>query len=379
MFKKCTCRSWLAVLFLLIILVFTGCESDDRMEGILYTDGIDVSTAVIDGFTVTPTEDAIYYTGPQGPQGETGEQGPQGDTGATGPQGDTGPQGPAGADGADGQGFTSRGAWESGQDYAAYDVVTYSGSTYECYLAITGSTSDPATDTDHFRLWAAKGDTGDTGATGPAGADGADGEDGQGFTWCGEWDYSLSSDYTYPGISYTISAENYPSEAGSMLFDNNFTSSKWYESASSTAWVRVDFGSGNAYAINAMSMTSANDYPGRDPKDWQLLGSNNDSDWDTIGTTTGADFVDRFETQYFVYSNTTAYRYIKWNITANSGDGQCQAEEIELFIASNSDTFYPYDIVYYSNSAFICTSEITNGQSPLSDTDHWDVFAGDGS
>ena len=60
------------------------------------------------------------------------------------------------AGGGDGQGYTSRGAWTSGQDYAAYDIVTDGGQTFECYLGISNSTTAPASDTTHFRIWIGK-------------------------------------------------------------------------------------------------------------------------------------------------------------------------------------------------------------------------------
>lgn len=67
--------------------------------------------------------------------------------------------GAQGAKGNTGQGFTYRNAWVSGTSYAAYDVVTYSGSTYVCILAVSGSTI-PSSDSSHWTLTASKGDTG---------------------------------------------------------------------------------------------------------------------------------------------------------------------------------------------------------------------------
>jgi len=66
---------------------------------------------------------------------------------------------PRGNTGATGQGFTYRNAWVSGTSYAAYDVVTYNGSTYVCILAVSGSTI-PSSDSSHWTLTASKGDTG---------------------------------------------------------------------------------------------------------------------------------------------------------------------------------------------------------------------------
>lgn len=65
--------------------------------------------------------------------------------------GAVGPQGPTG------QGYTFRGAWVSGQNYAAYDTVTDAGSSYVCIQAINNSTTPPGSDPTNFTLIAAKG------------------------------------------------------------------------------------------------------------------------------------------------------------------------------------------------------------------------------
>ncbi len=136
------------------------------------------------------TTGATGATGPQGPKGDTGAQGmqgipgPTGATGATGPAGSgtgsgsvgatgaTGPQGPqgvpgtagaAGAPGAAGQGFAFRGAWAASTAYKPYDVVTYSGQTYESSTTFTSSTSFNAA---NWNLLAAMGAPGAQGAAG---------------------------------------------------------------------------------------------------------------------------------------------------------------------------------------------------------------------
>lgn len=63
-------------------------------------------------------------------------------------------------------GFTPRGAWSSGANYATNDVVSLSGSSY---LAIQASTNqNPATQTAYWLVLASKGDTGTGDVTGPA-------------------------------------------------------------------------------------------------------------------------------------------------------------------------------------------------------------------
>lgn len=150
-------------------------------------------------------------TGPAGPKGDTGAQGPKGDTGATGatgatgdrgPQGDPGPRGEQGPQGEPGPvgpaGLNWRGTWDPDAEYAADDVVAYTGDngTTSSYFAVAASMGEPPAEGESTEVWAIlaqegprgpqgpagepgpKGDTGATGATGPKGETGATGATG---------------------------------------------------------------------------------------------------------------------------------------------------------------------------------------------------------
>lgn len=116
--------------------------------------------------------------GTQGPTGATGAQGPTGPTGATGAPG---PVGPAG--------LNWEGAWVSGTSYVADDAVGYSGASYFCINATSGTTT-PDLDTANWALLASQGAVGPqgpqgiqgiqgiAGATGPAGPTGPTGPTG---------------------------------------------------------------------------------------------------------------------------------------------------------------------------------------------------------
>ena len=110
-------------------------------------------------------------TGPQGPQGQIGPAGPQGATGAQGlqgPPGVDGAQGPQGPQGAAGQGFNFRAAFDNTASYAAYDVVSFNGSTYNAKAAT--NPGDPAPDVNpNWSVMAQQGAAGPAGAAGPQG------------------------------------------------------------------------------------------------------------------------------------------------------------------------------------------------------------------
>ncbi|MEV5407313.1 GH92 family glycosyl hydrolase [Thermopolyspora sp. NPDC052614] len=78
------------------------------------------------------------------------------------------------------------------------------------------------------------------------------------------------------------------------------------------------------------AITSANDIPDRDPRDWQVQGSQDGRNWTTLDTRTGETFDARFQRKEYRFENTTAYAYYRLNITANRGAGIIQLAEWEL-------------------------------------------------
>ncbi len=124
---------------------------------------------------------ATGATGPQGPIGLTGAPGPQGvggilgapgstgptgPIGSTGPIGLTGPQGSTGPQGTAGPGFNFRNAFDPTATYSPYDVVTYSGSTYDALAAIAPGGATPDINTS-WSLMAQQGAKGAAGVAGP--------------------------------------------------------------------------------------------------------------------------------------------------------------------------------------------------------------------
>ena len=78
------------------------------------------------------------------------------------------------------------------------------------------------------------------------------------------------------------------------------------------------------------ALTSANDAPGRDPQDWTLEGSQDGQSWTVLDTQTGQSFGERFQTKEYAFSNSTAYRHYRLNVTRNHGDGILQLAELQL-------------------------------------------------
>jgi predicted alpha-1,2-mannosidase len=124
----------------------------------------------------------------------------------------------------------------------------------------------------------------------------------------------------------TASGENPPNEVARNLIDRSL-STKWLTFADH-GWVQFRFT--DPVAVDDYALSSANDSPGRDPRDWTLQGSQDGHSWTTLDTRAGEDFADRFKTREFSFSNSQAYRYYRLDISANHGDSATQLSEVQL-------------------------------------------------
>jgi hypothetical protein len=110
------------------------------------------------------------------------------------------------------------------------------------------------------------------------------------------------------------------------LIDNNVRTK--YLTFHASGWIQYQ---ANArYNVTGYTITSANDYPERDPHNWTLQGSNDGNNWTTVDSRSGEAFTDRFQTRTFSFSNSGAYSYYRFNMSNNSGT-ILQLGEIELF------------------------------------------------
>ncbi|GGW84814.1 discoidin domain-containing protein [Alteromonas halophila] len=138
--------------------------------------------------------------------------------------------------------------------------------------------------------------------------------------------------------SATITARNSISDNENQFkaFDGD-PSTKWldhndYEGAPTVedpSWIEIQFA--EAHAVNTLYITSANDAPGRDPQNFNLLASNDGETWVTLAEFVGVNFDERFERQAFRFSNGLEYSHYRLNITKNRNDDQLmQLAEIAL-------------------------------------------------
>ena len=119
---------------------------------------------------------------------------------------------------------------------------------------------------------------------------------------------------------------SFPPEGAAQLVDNN-NQTKWLDFAASS-WIECQLAS--SATVLQYSLTSANDYPTRDPQDWQLLGSNDGQNWTVVDSRSGQSFSGRFTTNNYSVATPNAYTYYRLDITSNSGDWITQIAELTL-------------------------------------------------
>ena len=130
-------------------------------------------------------------------------------------------------------------------------------------------------------------------------------------------------DVTSQVAHVTASLQNPPNEVAANLADAD-VNTKWFAGAT-TGWVTYELP--QATTVVSYAVASANDSPGRDPRDWQLQGSSDGTSWTTLDTRVNQGFSDRFLTREYAVDNHTAYRFYRLNITANAGDPAIQLAE----------------------------------------------------
>jgi fibronectin type III domain protein/F5/8 type C domain-containing protein len=115
-------------------------------------------------------------------------------------------------------------------------------------------------------------------------------------------------------------------EGAENAFDGSAYSK--YLTGDTSTWLQYELEAA-ATAVR-YTLTSANDAPDRDPRNWDLLASPDGNRWVILDSRTDQTFTNRYQAQSFTVTNTTAYRFYRLDITANNGSGQTQLAEFQL-------------------------------------------------
>ncbi|MFT4093878.1 MAG: DUF1735 domain-containing protein [Niabella sp.] len=139
--------------------------------------------------------------------------------------------------------------------------------------------------------------------------------------------YDLTSQATL-----TVSDENKygstASEGSPKLVDGSVDTKFLSFSYSANFWMQLSFS--EAVLIDAYDMTSANDASERDPKTWELVGSNDGTTWVSLDVRTSELFADRLLTRRFNISSPGSYKYYRLKVTENGGATLFQQAEWRL-------------------------------------------------
>ncbi|MBU6535545.1 GH92 family glycosyl hydrolase [Streptomyces mayonensis] len=106
-------------------------------------------------------------------------------------------------------------------------------------------------------------------------------------------------------------------EVKDNLADNEPTT-KWLTFAP-TGWVEFDLDAPTK--IVKYALTSANDHPERDPRDWTLKGSADGENWQTLDTRSGETFGEPFTTKTYDLAEAAEFQHFRLEFTKNNGAG----------------------------------------------------------
>lgn len=126
--------------------------------------------------------------------------------------------------------------------------------------------------------------------------------------------------------SVAASEENGPGEAAVRLIDGD-PATKWLTHANSGS---VEYRFDAPVVMTDYALTTANDAPERDPKDFSVEASNDGSTWTTLDQRTGQVFDTRQKQYAFTTSNTTAFSRYRLVIAANAGGSLTQLADWDV-------------------------------------------------
>lgn len=136
----------------------------------------------------------------------------------------------------------------------------------------------------------------------------------------------IQGDITDQLKEITVSGENPPNETKDKLIDRDLNT-KWLIKEK-TASIQMKLS--EAESVVKFALTSANDFEGRDPRDWTFSGSQDGKNWTPLDKRTDEVFKDRFQTKIYELENQEKYLYYRLDITKNGGEPMIQLAEIQL-------------------------------------------------
>ena len=180
----------------------------------------------------------------------------------------------------------------------------------------------------------------------------------------------VTVDLTDNGGSYAVSHTPVNNnESGAKLFDNT-SSTKYCTFINASDEVTMTYNSTQSARLTSYTITSGNDFDGRDPKNWRLEGSNNGSSWTTIDTRSNQTFASRFQKNTYNVTTSQEFSQYRLVVTARKDASATvfQISEIELF-----------GLVAQSPTAFATENVTAIEETPAVDTGMFNVYTINGT
>ena len=133
-----------------------------------------------------------------------------------------------------------------------------------------------------------------------------------------QYQFMISGHMPDPGL-ITARGENPPNETKDKAFDNN-VNTKWLDfvapdGSTNFSWIQLAYSGEETHVVNQYALTSANDAPERDPQDWRIYGVDGTGALTLLDTHTNQTFSSRLQKLTFAFTNTTAFRGYRLEIT----------------------------------------------------------------
>jgi len=122
-------------------------------------------------------------------------------------------------------------------------------------------------------------------------------------------------------------------------------------------WLQYDFGVGNEKIIQKYRLSSSLSLPERAPKAWRLEGSADGVTWVTLDTQSNQTSWTRGTYNSYEFTNSTAYRYYRLNISENNGGGVTDLDEWQMMEKVEN--------VYMTSNGTVTMSGIASDNGPF--------------
>ncbi|QCX37410.1 discoidin domain-containing protein [Aureibaculum algae] len=120
---------------------------------------------------------------------------------------------------------------------------------------------------------------------------------------------------------------------GSLKLIDGDLGTKYLSGFVAPFWINLEFE--EPVVAGYYALTSGNDASSRDPRDWEIQGSQDGVTWVTLDARSDYTFPDRILTREFYFDNNTAYKIYRFDILNNNGSSLFQMQEWRLFNLPN--------------------------------------------